>query len=141
MKLEYLIKIGSSFYLTSTGLVGGTRYITDVNINELDYEFLKVQRRSFRQDLVNEMTETAQKSKTITINALGLTFAHYSDLRDIMRSFDNTGTAVRVIGTHPYDTDFSFDLDCSFVSITRKNHLTTTFRDVEIVFTSFYTHT
>lgn len=133
---QWLIKI-DEIYLTHNQESSGTRYLSEVDVNQLDYEFLKNERVDMRGNLYNEMTEVGQKSKVITINLKGLTFAHYVDLRDILREFDSTGEPVQVVGSHPYENDLDFDLSCSFRSMKRKGLLTTTERDVELVFVSF----
>jgi hypothetical protein len=133
----YLIKIGS-FYLTENGLVGGTRYISEIGgIPNLMSAYDEVKFVDFRKNVSYQLTQTDQKDKTITIDLFGLTFAHAKDLIDIRNAQKSSQTVIALELTHPYDSDFNFAVDVNFDSIEWGAMLTETWRDVRLTFTTF----
>lgn len=138
MIAQWLLKVGSDLFLTDTGINTGVPYLSEININETNFEFRKVNRIDMKGNLYNEMTEVGQKGKVITIKTLGLLTAHYTTLRTILRDFDSSGTPVGLSINHPAnDGNYNFQFDCSFDYLRHDGHLTGQFRNVEMQFTTF----
>jgi hypothetical protein len=134
----YLIKIGS-IYLTENGLVGGTRYVSEIEgIANLASTYDEIKFVDFRKNVSYQLTQVDQKNKTIVINLLGAPFAVVSDLIDARNAQKSSQTVIALELTHPYDSDFNFTVDVNFDSIEwGPQNSRTTFRDVRLTFTTF----
>lgn len=132
---QYKIKINDIF-LTASQADGSAneRYLVEVDTNELEYEFLENVRPDMYGNPFSEMTEVQQQGKRVNFTLPGMLFAHYSDLIDIKKAYQASGTPVRLILTHPYNSDFDYDLQAKFVRLTKKEMFKTTWRNVEFGF-------
>lgn len=137
MKVQWLIKIGS-IYLTDDGLVGGSRYLSEVEgIPEVQATTREIKKVDFRGIPFFNTVTVGQGNKVITIRCTGLLFALVSDIEAAKRAHKTAGTPITLTGTHPYDSDFDFDLNVNFDSIEYTDYLSTQYRDVVMRFTSF----
>jgi hypothetical protein len=134
---QYHVQLGS-LYLTSDGMTGGTKYLVEVDgIDSLMDDYVSNEQPDMRGNLIVTLNNVEKKSKPITLNLLGITFQLASDLKALKNTQDSTHTATTMVLTHPYNADFTFELDVNITAVRWKGFFTQTWRDVEIVCRTF----
>jgi hypothetical protein len=135
--VEYKIKVGD-IWLTENGADNGIALLSKVDgIDELMTDWTEQRFSDFRGNLKVLLTEVEKKSKEIRIIFDELSFELVNDLNDIREENKSSQEVVPIILNHFSDSDFSFELDCNFDSISFREKSSEKYLDVEIIFTTF----
>jgi len=138
MVTQYLVKIGD-LYLSTDGVstVAADRYLVDVDISELLSDYEETEYQDLYHNLIVLVDETVKKAKKVSIKMLGIEFQMGADLRDLRNQQKADGEPIQLILTHPYNSEFNYDLQVNFKTLKWGNFLTNSFRNVEMEFTTF----
>lgn len=129
---NYLVKLGT-IYITDTGLIGGTKYISNIEgLQELGTEYAEAETLDIHSNPVFQVTEIGQKGKLIKIRLLGATYDLMEDLLTLREAQKADGNPRQLVLTHPVNTYFSYDLQVNIGLIEYGEMMSNQFRNVVI---------